>query len=254
MKHIISSLLILLLISCGNAQENKEAKQLFQGIWYNADSGERSLFVKNDTIYFPDSLNVPMYFRIVDDSLELHGAGIDKYGIRHQLSHIFWFTNLNGELIKLRKYDTPTDTTIFTYKGIKPVTSDTIVQDSIVSCQGKHYHYYTFMQSTDNKVLKQTYTSEGIQVDNIYYDNKIRLVIKSDEKVIFDKDIVKKELSQKIPVSFLSQAVLTGLRFDKSCKKGLSFNATLTIPDERMSYLAEIIITPEGEYLIESDK
>lgn len=253
-KHIFSFLLILLLISCGSTQENKEAKQLFQGIWFNADSGERSLFVKNDTIYFPDSLNVPMYFRIVDDSLEIHGAGIDKYGINRQSSHLFWFTNLNGELIKLRRYDTPSDTMIFAYKGVQPIIKDAVVYDSTLCYNGERYHYYIYMQSTSNKVLKQTYTSDGIQVDNIYYDNKVRLVIKNGEKIFFDKEIVKQDFSQKIPVSFLSQAVLSGMRFDKHSKEGLRFNAVLNIPDEQMSYIAKIIITPKGDYSVESIK
>ena len=96
-RTICSLAFILLLMSCqwknqdiDTVSESVEAKALLQGIWIDSETEEVSFRAKGDTIYFPDSVNQPSYFRIVGDSIAL---GSNRYEIVKQSENTFWFVN-----------------------------------------------------------------------------------------------------------------------------------------------------------------
>lgn len=247
-------LVLLMLSSCGSVQENKEAKEMLQGIWYNADTNERSLYVKGDTIYYADRNNAPSYFRIVADSLEIYGANVDRYAIYRQGPHLFCFYNLNDELVKLRKGENLADSARFVYKGRKHTIRDTIARDTTITANGKTYHVAIKIAPNDEEVLKQTYTNDGIQVDNIYFDNTVSLNVRTDEKKIYGDAIKKLLYAKAIPSSFLSQAVFVDLDYNKADKEGLHFNAVFAIPDEKLSYIVDTVITPTGKVVLKQEE
>ncbi|MDO5447259.1 MAG: DUF4738 domain-containing protein [Prevotellaceae bacterium] len=247
-------LLTLMLSACQGGVENKEAKGMLQGVWYNADTNERSLYVKGDTIFYADPENVPSYFRIVDDSLEIYGANIDHYAIYRQAPHIFYFYNLNGELVKLRKGERAADTLRFVYKGRKPTIRKTVQRDSTVVCRGKKYKYSIAVAPGSDEVLKQTYTNDGIQVDNVYFDNTVSLTVKDEDKEIYSSQINKLEYAKIVPSSFLSQAVFADMDYKKADADGLHFTAVFAIPNEKLSYNVETIISPDGKLSVKNDE
>lgn len=247
-------LLVSVLSACQGGMENKEAKGMLQGVWYNADTNERSLYVKGDTIFYADPENVPSYFRIVDDSLEIYGANIDHYAIYRQAPHIFYFYNLNGELVKLRKGERSADSARFVYKGRKPTLRKTIMKDSTVVFRGKEYRYSITVAPGNEEVLKQTYTNDGIQVDNLYFDNEVTLTAKTDEREFYGSGIKKLEYAKTVPTSFLSQAVFADMSFKKADAKGLHFTAVFAIPNEKMSYNVETVISYDGKLSVKNEE
>ena len=72
--------------------ESKQAKAMLQGIWVDSETEEVVFRAKGDTIYYPDSLTVPAYFRIVNDSLQLSGQ---SYPIVKQAAHLLANNNMN---------------------------------------------------------------------------------------------------------------------------------------------------------------
>ena len=106
---LIAGIVAIMLGCHGNAKtsncpsENKTAKNSLQGIWLNDEEHDVAFRVKGDTIYFPDSTSVPVYFRIERDSFVLVGVNVLKYKIVKQTAHIFEFINQNGENVKLVK-------------------------------------------------------------------------------------------------------------------------------------------------------
>ena len=247
-------LLAFVLSACQGGMENREAKGMLQGVWHNADTNERSLYVKGDTICYADPENVPSYFRIVDDSLEIYGANIDRYAIYRQAPHIFYFYNLNGELVKLHKDEHSADSARFVYKGRKPTIRQTIKRDSSVVFRGEKYTYTISIAPGSDEVLKQTYTNDGIQVDNLYFDNIVLMTVRNNEGKVFDNEIRKLEYAKTVPSSFLSQAVFADMRYKKANAEGLHFTAVFAIPNEKMSYNVETIITYDGELAVKNEE
>ena len=107
----------MLFVACGEKKveqqvepkENAEAKKLLQGIWLNDDAGDVVFKVKGDTVYYPDTTSLPVYFKIVGDTFVLYGASVVKYPIQKQSPHLFVFANQNGEQVRLVKSEDPSD-------------------------------------------------------------------------------------------------------------------------------------------------
>ena len=113
MKTSISTTVFLLVLmffaaGCANkskqdekalAQEDVKAKQLLQGIWLNDDEEDVVFKVQKDTIYYPDSTSIPVYFKIVQDSLILQSSSAVKYAIVRQTEHLFEFKNQYGDVV-----------------------------------------------------------------------------------------------------------------------------------------------------------
>ena len=64
-------LLALLLAACRNrgagyqqSHEDKQAKEMLQGLWTNGESSDPAMLVKGDSIFYPDSASMPVRFWI----------------------------------------------------------------------------------------------------------------------------------------------------------------------------------------------
>ena len=227
-------------------EESREAKAMMQGVWLDAESEEVSIRVNGDSIYYADSTSMPAYFKIVGDSLVL-GSGA-QYAIEKQTEHLFWFRNQNGDLIKLQKSDDESDASAFVHDTPKIMTyTHQVKSDSVVSYDGNRYHWYIAINPTKYKVVKRTYNDDGVEVENVYYDNIMHISVYQGAQKLFSSDFRKHQYAKYVPAKFLEEAVLANMEYSKIDAAGLHFNATLCIPDGASCYLVEATVSYKGQ-------
>ena len=228
-------------------QESREAKALLQGIWVDEDTEEVSFRVVGDTIFYPDTISQPTYFKIVKDSLVLSAVGT-RYAIVKQLEHVFWFKNQNGDVVKLQKSDDPIHVFAFVHDRPQVLTYTEVVKnDSVVFYNGERYHWYIAINPTKYKVHAKSYSNDGMEVDNVYYDNIIHISMFQGATKVFSSDFRKQQYGGKIPAKFLEQSVLSKMEYTGVDAKGFHFVATICIPDGASCYKAENIIAFNGQ-------
>ncbi len=245
----------ILVSACkGGSGENKtartedlEAKKLLQGIWLDTEDEDVVFKVKGDTIYYPDSLSQPLKFAVYGDTLELQSSTGSKYAILKQTAHLFEFKNQNGDVVKLMKGDDPSYELQFAAR--KPMTvnqNKVIKRDSVVTCGADRYHAYIQVNPTTYKVLKTSYSDDGLEVENVYFDNTIHVGVYKQANKLFSRDFYKKDFAALVPADFLRQSVLSDITLHGSDSKGLHFSAQLAIPDSYLSYIVDIDIATDG--------
>lgn len=228
--------------------EDLQAKKLLQGIWIDPDDDDVVFKVKGDTIYYPDSLSQPLEFAIYGDTLEMKSSTGSKYAIKRQTAHIFEFRNPNGDMVKLIKGNDPSYELQF--EGKKPLTvnqNKVIKKDSVVSCGSERFHSYVQINPTTYKVLKTSYNDDGLEEENVYFDNTIHIGIYKLGTKIFSKDIYKTDFAKYVPKDFLRQSVLSDITLYKADDKAIHYQAQLAIPDSYLSYIVNIDITTDGK-------
>lgn len=248
---------IIVLTACGGKQsadttpadvsEDKEAKAMLQGIWLEEESEDVSFRAKGDTIFYPDSTSQPAYFRIVDDSLEL-GTSKVRYAIVRQTAYTFWFKNQSGDEIHLVKSDDIDHEDEFT--NSRPtimVYTQVVKRDSVVFYNGERYHWYVAINPTKYKVSKRSYNDDGMEVENVYYDNIIHVSLYNGARQLFSRDFRKQMYEKQVPAQFLAQAVLCGMDYIKADADGFHFQSTLCIPDDANCCVVDNVITTGGQ-------
>lgn len=229
-------------------KEDTRAKKLLQGIWLNEDDEDVAFRVKGDTIYYPDSTSQPVYFCIYGDTLVMKGARDVKYPILKQAAHLFEFKSPSGDVIKLTK--TSDKTYLKSFQQEKPIAlnqNQLIKRDTIVSHGENRYHLYVQVNPTTYKVFKSSMNDDGVQVDNVYFDNIINLNVFHGANKLFAHDFKKKDFASKVPESFLEQAVLSDLLFERIDEKGIHYLAVLAMPDSSLSYQVKIVVSYQGK-------
>ena len=88
---------------------------------------------------------------------------------------------------------------------------------------------------------------DGVQVDNVYFDNIINLNVFHGANKLFSHDFKKKDFRNKVPESFLEQAVLSDLLFERIDEKGIHYLAVLAMPDSSLSYQVKIVVSYQGK-------
>jgi hypothetical protein len=260
MKHLLKLFLLsstaYLLLACSGGKgtsdgslsvvENQAAKEMLQGLWVDSETEEISFWAKGDTIYYPDSMSQPTYFAVVGDSLHLV-ATHSSYLIEKQSEHVFSFRNQNGDIIRLVKSDEPLPDELI--RGEQPrvmVYTEVVKTDSVVFYNGARYHWYIAINPTKYKVHTTVYNSDGVEVDNVYYDNIMHVSVFEGARRLFSSDFRKQMFEKKIPGQFLQQSVLSNMEFTGVDQKGFHFVSTICKPDGAACYKAENIISFEG--------
>ena len=228
-------------------KESLEAKKLLQGIWVDDETGEVSFRAVGDTIFYPDTISQPTLFRIVKDSLVLVDVGA-KYPIVKQSAHLFSFRNQNGDEVKLQKSDDPIHAFAFVRDQPRVQTYTEVVKtDSVVHYNGMRYHWYLAINPTKYKVHTTSYNEDGVEVDNVYYDNIMHVSVFKGANKLFSTDFKKQLFASKIPQQFLEQSVLSNMEFKCVDAKGFHFIATICIPDGAACYKAENTVSFDGK-------
>ena len=259
MKQTVNMLLLgcLLGFSCCSqkgakqeeVREDTAAKKMLQGIWLNDDDEDDVAFrVKGDTIYYPDSTSQPVYFYIAGDTLVMKGVNIVKYPILKRAAHLFEFKVQNGDVVKLVKTDDKSFLREFMREHMVALNQNTLIKrDTVVTDGEEKFHLYVQVNPTTYKVFKSSYNDDGVEVDNVYYDNIINLNVFHGSQKVFSRDFHKKDFAKQIPASFMEQAILSDLVFDRVDKQGVHYFAVLAMPDSSISYQVEIVISYQGK-------
>lgn len=236
-----------------SVQEDARAKKMLQGVWLNEDADDVAFRVKGDTIYYPDSMSQPMYFYICGDTLVMKGADEVHYPIVKQAAHLFEFKNQGGDIIKLVK--TFDKTYLDAFKQAAPVAlnqNTLIKRDTIVGRADERYHLYVQVNPTSYKVLKSSFNDDGVAVDNVYYDNIVNLNVFHGANKLFSRDFHKSDFEGKVPASFLRQAVLSDIVFDRIDESGIHYLAILAIPNSSLSYQVNVIVSYSGHLQVKA--
>ena len=229
------------------ADEDREAKAMLQGVWLDEETEEVSFWVKGDSIYYPDSTSQPTGFAIVEDELILMSTNA-RYHIEKQTEHIFWFMNQGGDIVHLLKSDEPLPDEFVRGEHQRIMTyTEVVKQDSVVVYNNERYHWYIAINPTKYKVHTTAYNDDGVEVDNIYYDNIMHVSLFKGANKLFSRDFRKQDYAQKVPEQFLTQSVLSNMEFVGVDDKGFRFVATICIPDGATCYKAENRISFDGK-------
>ena len=62
------------------------------------------------------------------------------------------------------------------YTHLIPTISEVVQKDSVVMYKGTRYRGYVYINPSKMKVIRTTYSDEGIGIDNVYYDNVIHIL------------------------------------------------------------------------------
>ena len=247
---------VLLMAGCSGRQpevqaqseEDREAKALMQGVWVDAETEDPTFRVAGDTIFYADSTSMPAYFKIVDDSLVLSSG--TSYAIERHTANIFSFRNQNGDLVTLNKLELDDAEADSLYvRGTTPAVmtyTHQVKTDSLVSFNGVRYHWYIAINPTKYKVTKRSYNDDGLEVENVYYDNIMHISVFQGSTKIYSSDLHKQQYKGLVPESFLDEAILANMEFSHIDADGLHFNATLCIPDGATCYMVESTISYTG--------
>lgn len=229
-------------------QEDTVAKQMLQGIWVDEDGQDVAFKAQGDSIFYPDSTSQPVRFQIFGDTLVLHSASDVKYPILKQTKNLFIFRNQNGDEVKLVLSEDANNADFFLSKRPQALNQGVLIKrDTVVKFQDKPYHCYIQVNPTTYKVIKSSWNDEGVEVDNVYYDNIINLNVYSGARRLFHSDIKKQQFSGVVPADFLNQSVFSDLILKSVDAEGIHFQASLVMPDETMnSFQVMVTISYNG--------
>lgn len=253
--QLIVLLGLSLLVACNKqsprnalTKEDKTAKKMLQGIWINDDSRDVAFKAKGDTIYYPDMTSVPMYFKIVHDTLIMRGSNVMRYRIIKQAPHLFVFENQAGDQVKLVKSDDANSN--YAFVGTKPVVlnqNKLIKRDTVIMVGKDRYHGYVQVNPTTYKVILSSFNDDGVEVENVYHDNIIHLSIFKGAQRLFSRDFRKHDFAKFVPSQYLTQSILSDLILRTVDEVGIHYLASLAIPDSQSSYQVDVCVDFNGK-------
>ena len=251
---IILGVFLTALVSCGrqsNAasqqEESREAKRLLQGVWL-ADDSEMPVFqMKGDTVYYADSTSMPAAFKVIGDTLYVGSA--NRYPIEKQTEHLLWYRNQDGEVMKFTKSDDQELNHEFQQQSKPQILSlnGVLKRDTVVFFDNQRYHLYIAINPTKYKVSHLTVNEDGIEVENVYYDNIIHLSIFRGSDQLFSRDFHKRQYAGKVPPQILEQSVLNNMEYNKVDASGFHLNVSVCVPDDASCYLIDQVVSFKGQ-------
>lgn len=249
---IIWCALVLTVVACGQRkpsaeqEESREAKQLLQGVWME-EGGELPVFqMKGDSVYYADSTSMPARFRVIGDTLYIGSE--NRYLIEKHTEHLLWFRNQSGELMKFEKSDDAEVKDEFEQQKPQILTiTEVLKRDTVVFYDSQRYHLYIAINPTKYKVSRQAINEDGMEVENVYYDNIIHLSIFQGSTQLFSRDFRKQQYAEKVPAQILQQSVLNNMEFSKVDANGFHFNVSVCVPEDASCYLIDQMVSFSGK-------
>ncbi len=236
-------------------KEDSNAKEMLQGIWLDDETESPLMRVEGDTIFYADSQSAPIAFKIIYDTLYTYVNYTTYYKIDKQAEHIFWFHSITDNIIKLHKSEDFNDSLSFVREEVViPTYTEVTKRDSVVTYNGARYRAYVYINPSKMKVIKTTYSEDGISMDNVYYDNVMHICVYEGKKSLFASDITKQMFDKVVPEDFLVQAILSDTKFLKVDRNGFHYQAILAIPESSVYSIAELEISFDGTLTIASTK
>lgn len=254
--YIIALSVSLLLCMCACVNKNKTvgeqqdyaAKKALQGVWVDEDAEDVAFRIKGDTVFFPDSTSMPVYFMVKRDTFVLCGANRVAYPIVKRTAHLFVFVNQNGEQVRVVKSTDKSYLQMFSSKPAVALNQGKLLKrDTVLIYGGERYHSYVQVNPTSYKVLKASCNDDGVEVDNVYYDNILHLSLFQGSRKIFSRNILKNEFAALLPSHMIDQTIFSDLTFMSADSEGFHYNAVLVVPDSMTSYVVEMIVGYDGK-------
>lgn len=253
----LCAVIVFILSACGNNNrstvqtEDLTAKKMLQGVWLDDETEMPLMKIKGDTIYYADPQNAPVAFKIVHDTIYIYSNEPVAYKIDKQSEQIFWFHFLADDIIKLHKSENEEDNMAFNNRAVEIIpTTEVLKKDSVVMYEGVRYRGYVYINPSNMKVTKTSYSENGYSVDNVYYDNIIHICVYEGKKMLYGQDITKKMFADLFTQDFLNQTILTDMNFMGVDNKGYHYQAKLSIPASSVYYLINITISFENKLSI----
>lgn len=229
-------------------RQDRQAKQLLQGIWVTDDGQEPAMFVRGDSIFYPDTSSLPVRFWIYGDSIYLQGSNVRHYRITKQAPHLFKLLNQNGDEVKLVKSeDRSLIPNFFQSRPYAMNLTRVERNDTSVVVDGIDYDCKLFVEPTSDRVVKSSYNGDGIEVDNMYLDNVAHLRVFVSGTQVLAHDFRKAEFSRYVPKDFLASSILRDVAFTHATTEAVFFDATIGIPDATTCYVVELKIDRAGK-------
>lgn len=255
-------LLVFIIVSCGKHDpklsvptEDKNAKAMLEGVWLDADENTVTFRIKGDTIYYPDTISQPVEFKIIGDTMVMYGSRVSKYPVVKQTAHLFEFKNLSGDVVRLVKSDNPNDIQSFMRHNTVVLNQNKVIKrDTVVAYGDKKYHCYVQINPTTYKVYRPAYNEEGLEVENVYYDNIIHVSIFSGASKMFSKDFKKDDFAGFVPKSMMRQSILSDIRLVQAGKTGIRYQTQLAVPDSPSSFIVELTVAYDGNVSMQVTK
>ena len=250
---------ISLMSSCSGQPQKKEemekedliAKEWLQGTWID-DMTETPLFTaKGDTIYYIDEPAVPVAFKIIKDTLKTYGRKVSNYHIKKQGKSFIWIQSFMGDILQLSKAENSQDSLWIPRQTPKEKTNNVISKDNVVHYNNQRFRGYVYINPTNIKVHQPEITEEGLEIENIYYDNIIHICVYEGKNKLFGRDMKKQDFESLIPAEYYQRAILSDMEFGGVNAKGYQYQATLCIPNSASCYLVNISITKDGDITYE---
>lgn len=228
--------------------EDKQAKQMLQGIWAD-DGNENAVFMaKGDSIFFPDSSSQPVKFWIYGDSLYMKGANTSHYLITQQAPHILKFINDMGDEVRLDKDESGALAGQFNVS--RPYAMNifrAMDSDTLFMADGSRWQVRVNIEPTSDRIIKSDYNDVGIEVDNLYLDNKARVTMLFDGVEVYSHEFRKSEFERFLPKDLFAKSTLRDIEVDHADASSVYFNVTVGIPDATSSYVIDMRIHRDGK-------
>lgn len=255
-------LLVLIIIGCKKQgekptipTEDKEAKAMLEGVWLDSDENTVTFRIKGDTVYYPDSTSQPVEFKIIQDTMVMYGSRISKYPLIKHTTHSLEFKNLNGDVVKLIKSESPDDMLPFVRHNAVVLNQNKIIKrDTVVAYGDKKYHCYVQINPTTYKVYRPAYNDEGLEVENVFYDNIIHVSIFSGANKIFSKDFKKDNFADFVPKSMMRQSILSDIKLVQVDAIGVHYQTQLAVPDSPSSFIVGLFVAYDGKFSMQVAK
>ena len=250
---------ILLMSSCSGQSQKKEkiekedlrAKEWLQGTWMD-DMTETPLFTaKGDTIYYNDGSAAPVAFKIIKDTLKTYGQKIASYHIKKQGESYIWIQSIMGDILQLSKTDPSLDSHWTLQQTLEKTTEKVTQKDLVIHYNNRRFRGYVYINPTDLKVHQPEITEEGLEVENVYFDNIIHICVYEGKNKLFGRDMKKQDFKLLIPEEYYQRAILSDMNFVGVNAKGYQYQATLCIPNSASCYLINISIGINGDITYE---
>ncbi len=233
-------------------KEDLSAKELLQGTWIDDMTETPLLQFKGDTLYYINESVQPVTFKIIKDSLKTFGQQTTSYQIKKIGEYNFWIQSSIGDILKLSKAENSIDALLTVQESNEPEpTKEVIEKDQVVHYNNKRYRGYVYINPTDIKVVKPEITEEGLEVENVYYDNIIHICVYEGKNRLFGRDMKKPDFESLIPQEYFQRAILSDMEFIGVNAKGYQYQATLCVPNSASCYQINISISSDGDIYYE---
>lgn len=223
------------------------------GIWVDDETETVIMLVRGDSIFYPDSANIPARFIIFEDTLLVFGQNNMRYPICMQGDYSFEYVNLQGDVIRLRRSEEEDDTLLFIHLQYAPIVmSELVKRDTVVfTPSGQRYHLYIDINPTRRRVYSSSYTDDGMAVQQAFFDNIIHISVYEGRRRVFSRDIDKSMFSELIPREFLDGAILSNMDWGRTDDAATVFHATVCEPEGARCYVVDLHVSFEGQLDIE---